>query len=275
MKHEYTTELELKSILIRIKNIRKARQEDDSIRTEVDNSPESIFWNSRINRYIKWFKNIKNTKYDKEQKKARYVREHLKEKIIRLSENTKCDQKTYEMFGKIILMMIDHILMKPQFSGYSYKDDFISDSVYKILKYIDNFDHTKISQRSGTYVNSFAYISQIIHNAIIFVIIQRKKERQFIKEQIQMTRVKLGLPIEISEDEIEKDYVYLDEIADQESAVSEISETASKYYALSENKNSKLIIISKTVITNIDKIAEINVLKKKHKLLEIYFNSEK
>ena len=37
-------------------------------------------------------------------------------------------------------------MTKGQFRGYSYQDDFVSDSVFKILKYLDNFDHKKISK---------------------------------------------------------------------------------------------------------------------------------
>jgi hypothetical protein len=49
---------------------------------------------------------------------------------------------------------------------------------------LHNFDHTLISKISNTHVNSFAYISQIIHNSIIFVINKKKKEQININKQV-------------------------------------------------------------------------------------------
>ena len=80
--------------------------------------------------------------------------------------------------------MVSRILTKPQFSGYTYRDDFYSDAIYKILKYLHNFNHKMISERSGQIVNSFAYISQIIHNSVLYIINTKKKEQEKIKQQI-------------------------------------------------------------------------------------------
>ena len=81
--------------------------------------------------------------------------------------------------------MIKKILTKPQFSGYTYRDDFYSDAIHKILKYLHNFDHTLISDISGTEVNAFAYISQIIHNSVLYIINTKNKELNEIKKQTQ------------------------------------------------------------------------------------------
>ena len=72
--------------------------------------------------------------------------------------------------------MIKHILTKPQFSNYTFKDEFNSDATYKVVRYIYNFDHTKISKVTGKSVNAFSYVTQIIHNSIIFVINEMKKQ---------------------------------------------------------------------------------------------------
>jgi len=160
--HNYTNELELKSLLIRIKNKRKS--------TEF-----SEHENNKINKYIKYYKNITENKYSDSSKKKK-VKKKLKLKIISLSEQTQIDSKSYERFGEIILLMIKNILRKPSFSGYTYKDDFYSDAVYKILKYLDNFDHTLISEITGIEVNAFAYISQYIHNSIVYIIKTKKKD---------------------------------------------------------------------------------------------------
>lgn len=171
-KHDYTSELELKSLLIRIKNQRA------DIGTEKHNA--------KINKYILWHTKINNKKYKDDIAKKNITKNKLKEKVVKLSEETMIDTISYEKFGNIILLMIKRILTKPQFSGYTYKDDFYSDAIYKILKYLHNFDHTMISERSGLIVNSFAYISQIIHNSVLYIINIKKKEQENIKKQVSM-----------------------------------------------------------------------------------------
>ena len=171
LKHNYTSELELKSLLIRIKN------ERENVGIEKDNT--------KINKYIKWHTKINAKKYEQPARRN-ITKAKLKESIVRLSEGTSIDKKSYERFGHIILLMIKNILKKPQFSGYTYKDDFYSDAVYKILKYLCNFNHKLISERTGVAVNAFAYISQIIHNSILFIINTKKKELENHKKQVEI-----------------------------------------------------------------------------------------
>jgi hypothetical protein len=187
-KHNYTSELELKSLLIRIKNKRK------------DNDNEK--YNKIINKYILWHTKISNEKYSDASKltKKKILRTKLKFKIINLSEKTSVNDLSYERFGEIILLMIKNILKKPQFSGYTYRDDFYSDAIYKILKYLDNFNHLLISDVTGQPVNSFAYISQIIHNSILFIINTKKKENEYIKKQVSLEMVSHNLTLKNNEE---------------------------------------------------------------------------
>lgn len=180
MKHRYTSELELKSLLIRIKNERL-----DDIYSAKNNN--------KINKYIRYHTAINNLKKCDPIKKKR-LKKKLKESIVTLSENTQIDYRSFEKFGEIILLMIKNILRKPQFSGYTYKDDFYSDSVHKILKYLNNYNHKLISVRTGLAVNAFAYISQIIHNSIVFIIKKKKKETTNHKEYMALEFMsKVGL----------------------------------------------------------------------------------
>ena len=181
-KHNYTSELELKSLLIRIKN-----QRGDI------GSPR---FNNKLNRYIKLFVKINSIKYTYPQKRNR-IKAKLKSIIIRDSELTSIDKYSFERFGEIILLMIKNILTKPQFSGYTYKDDFYSDAVYKILKYLGNFNHKMISQKTGLLVNAFAYISQYIHNSILFIIITKKKENLRLRQRVQMEHLNHNLQLKI------------------------------------------------------------------------------
>jgi len=184
-KHDYTSELELKSLLIRTKN--KKQEKGFSHK-----------YNSVINKYIRTFVKLNNTKYEKNSKKFRQkinLKAKLKDRIVILSEVTNINKFSHERFGEIILLMIKSILTKPNFSGYTYKTDFYSDAIHKILKYLHNFNHKLISVRSGTFVNSFAYISQIIHNSVVYIIKQKKKEQIEIAKQVSREIVDNNLNI--------------------------------------------------------------------------------
>lgn len=183
-KHNYTSELELKSLLIRIKNKRNGLTDEK--------------YNRTINKYIKWHTAVNTKKYEFPSKRN-VVKAKLKERIVQMSEVTCVDTKSYERFGEIILLMIKNILKKPTFSGYTYKDDFYSDAVYKILKYLHNFDHKMISDRTGQAVNAFAYISQYIHNSILFIINTKKKEQENLKKQIAMEHLNHDFQINSSD----------------------------------------------------------------------------
>lgn len=161
--HNYTSELELKSLLIRIKN--------------KQNNTGNEALNSRINDRIKKHTELGELKLDtltSPQRSA--LRRRIYDNVERMSELTSIDTRTYERFGEIILLMIHRILTRPNFSGYSYRHDFYSDAAYKINKYLHNFDHNLISERTGRPVNAFAYISQYIHNSIIYIIKLHKKD---------------------------------------------------------------------------------------------------
>lgn len=174
-KHNYTSEMELKSLLIRVKNKNFGKE------------PLPTNLNKKINKYIKWFNALNDKRYKEQALTTRKneIKRNIKNKIIKWSEQTNVDDKSYNRFGEIILLMIKKILTKPQFSGYTYRDEFYSDAVHKILKYLHNFDHTLISEISGTEVNAFAYISQIIHNSVLFIINYKNKELKEIKKQMQ------------------------------------------------------------------------------------------
>jgi hypothetical protein len=183
--HNYTSELELKSLLIRIKNKNKKE------------GKISIQLNNKINKYIKWFNLINGKKYNIDEiQRKNIIKNRIKQKIITLSETTQIDESSYENFGKIILLMISKILTKPNFSGYTYRDEMYSDAIHKILKYLHNFNHKMISERSGQLVNAFAYISQIIHNSVLYIINTKKKELENIKHQVSMEIVSHNLSVQ-------------------------------------------------------------------------------
>lgn len=152
MKHDYTNELELKSLAIREKNLKLnlgSEDPDGSINEDLD---------IKIKEYVK-------TKDP-----------DLKDYIISISEGVKISPKSHEYFGSIVILMIKKILTKPNFSGYTWQDDFYSDACYRVFKYIHNFDHTLKSKITNQSVSCFSYISQIIHNSILAIINEKNKK---------------------------------------------------------------------------------------------------
>jgi hypothetical protein len=128
----------------------------------------------RINKYIS-----KHTK-SKSQKFKRLLREH----IVLISERNIIDNKSYERFGEMILLIIRNILKKPKFSGYTYRDEFYSDSTDKILRYLKNFKHKMISKITGNEVNAFSYLSQYVHNSILFIINSKNAEKAEVEKYV-------------------------------------------------------------------------------------------
>lgn len=199
MTHHYTDELELKSLLIRLKNLRLLNNHvlnidlKDDEKKQVQEIVQGGYderLNGLINNDIKRFVYIKHNLKELD-KRATQINHHerirniqtlLRDRIIKNSEITLSDEASQERFGEIIILMVKNILRKPNFQMLDHHDEFYSDQSNKIFRYLNNFDHTKISERSGYQVNAFQYISQIIHNSILFIINQRKKEQEKIQE---------------------------------------------------------------------------------------------
>jgi hypothetical protein len=78
-----------------------------------------------------------------------------------------------EYIGKCILLISTRLATKPNFSGYSYKEEMISDGIENCLQYLHNFNPDK-SQ------NPFAYFTQIIWYAFLRRI-QKEKKQTYIK----------------------------------------------------------------------------------------------
>lgn len=71
--------------------------------------------------------------------------------------------------GTCIFQIGTRLATKPNFSGYSYKEDMISDGIENCLLYINNFNPEKSS-------NPFAYFTQIIWYAFLRRIAKEKKQ---------------------------------------------------------------------------------------------------
>jgi DNA-directed RNA polymerase specialized sigma subunit len=73
-----------------------------------------------------------------------------------------------EELGKMLLTISTHYSSKSNFSGYTWRQDMISESVLTCVKYLKNFNPEKSS-------NAFAYITQIIKNSFKLYITDQKK----------------------------------------------------------------------------------------------------
>lgn len=72
--------------------------------------------------------------------------------------------------GECIMKIAVHLSHKPNFFGYSYKEEMISDGIENCLLYIDNFDPEKSK-------NPFAYFTQIIYFAFLRRLQKEEKQR--------------------------------------------------------------------------------------------------
>jgi len=89
-----------------------------------------------------------------------------------------------DYIGKCIFQIATRLATKPNFSGYSYKEDMISDGIENCLQYINNFNPEK-SQ------NPFAYFTQIIWYAFLRRI-QKEKKQMYIRFKSSQSMIATG-----------------------------------------------------------------------------------
>jgi hypothetical protein len=80
-----------------------------------------------------------------------------------------------EYVGKCIMMIATRLATRPNFIGYSYRDEMIGDGIENCLAYIHNFNPDKSN-------NPFAYFTQIIYYAFLRRI-QKEKKQLYIKHK--------------------------------------------------------------------------------------------
>lgn len=89
---------------------------------------------------------------------------------------TKPDARIPEYIGKCILDIANRFATRPNFYGYSFRDEMVSDAVENCMQYLTNFDPEKSN-------NPFAYFTQISYFAFLRRI-QREKKQSYIKHQL-------------------------------------------------------------------------------------------
>lgn len=77
--------------------------------------------------------------------------------------------------GECIMLIANRLATRPNFVGYSYRDEMIGDGIENCLTYIHNFNPDKST-------NPFAYFTQIIYYAFLRRI-QKEKKQLYIKHK--------------------------------------------------------------------------------------------
>ena len=75
----------------------------------------------------------------------------------------------HEELAVMIITIAKNFSTKPNFSGYTWKDDMIADAVFTCIKYIHNF---RVDEEKA---NPFAYITTICYNSFVNFIKKQKK----------------------------------------------------------------------------------------------------
>ena len=105
-----------------------------------------------------------------------------------ISDEEKVTTKTpkpSEYIGSCLYMLAERISKRPNFAGYSYREEMTGDAIENCLLYLKNFDSTKSK-------NPFAYFTQIMWFAFLRRI-QKEKKQAYIKAKLFESSDKNGI----------------------------------------------------------------------------------
>jgi len=92
--------------------------------------------------------------------------------------------RVYNKIGKRFLKIAKNYLNKPFYINYSddWKDDMISEAVYDMIRYIDNYNVDIMQERldSGGVPDPFAYFTTYVFNGIMRFLGDKKKDKDFL-----------------------------------------------------------------------------------------------
>lgn len=94
------------------------------------------------------------------------------EEIVTCQEKGKISDK----LGKMFVLLATHYATKPNFSGYSYKDEFVASGILACCVAFPKFDKKKSD-------NPFAYFTQVIHHAFLQTL-NKEKNSQNIRDSL-------------------------------------------------------------------------------------------
>lgn len=115
---------------------------------------------------------------EKKKRKTNYINNkslygamiHYKNELRQARENRDIlEPEIPRYIGESILLICNNLARKPNFSGYTYKQEMISDGVMDCIAAVDNFEPDRTN-------NPFAYFTQIAWNAFLRRIAKEKKQ---------------------------------------------------------------------------------------------------
>jgi hypothetical protein len=106
-----------------------------------------------------------------------------------------------EYIGMAIYKIATKLATKPNFSGYSYKEEMISDGIENCLQYLHNFNPDKSK-------NPFAYFTTIIYYAFLRRI-QKEQKQQYIKQKSLINSSIMNTLVDQSEDSVHFNAAYV------------------------------------------------------------------
>ena len=127
------------------------------------------------------------------QKEKRKIRDKIRDLSV----------KTYihrdgNLFGEMIMLIMDKLLTRPNFVNYNYKNEMKSLATEHILKYTWRFDPYRKSEITGQYISAFTYITTIAFNAFVATINKFNKEQEKAKEEFLETQKLFHLDHKVS-----------------------------------------------------------------------------
>lgn len=96
-----------------------------------------------------------------------------KKALKKAKKNGEPAPRVPEYIGTCLYKIAEHLSYKPNFIGYTFREDMIGDALLNCLEYIHNFDPEKSK-------NPFAYFTQIMYYAFIRRL-DREKKNQVLK----------------------------------------------------------------------------------------------
>lgn len=161
--------------------------------------------------------------YENLRQYARYKREkqelrNVKREIISLYRQGANPNYSTNKFGSMIMLLLQRIASKSNFSGYSWREEFYGDATEKIFKYLHNFNPNLISKISGQPVKAFAYLTQISTMSFLSIINKYNDELACVKRFIPMMefneKIDKGLLYSKNDNEDEDNTIHYDYVID-------------------------------------------------------------
>lgn len=88
-------------------------------------------------------------------------------------------------FGEMVLQLVKRRATSYNFSGYTYKEEFYSNAIDKIMSYaIRNFDPEYVNPRTGKKSKAFSYLTEIASKAFVAIINEYREEQEEINNLI-------------------------------------------------------------------------------------------